>query len=895
MKTHHYIAICTLLRKYLYFFSILVISCIAMFCIDNIKPVYYTNGIKIKTSADRAVDTSLYEFFITDTIKLSIELPVPKYIDSLYYEILLDTSINYSISKYKKITDSLITDKNLITSKNSFQLSIDTPGTIKFTAYGYSSFLGDVKDSLILHFLKDSSGNTPPIITLKPYRNYASPSIPCSLKIGTIKNEKWQTVVFSIPDSSTDSIIFIGDSLGIWKPSSSDTTGQKILRIIATDNSIVQKSSVDSATITLVPDNTTLLPPENVRIIKSIQDSIILIWDMDSLADGYSVLRSKTLLFNSVDTFYTTTTIFGIQTDSIYFYKVTTDNLFGSSTPSKTIHAANIIHSQHQIRFDAVQSFASEDSSNHTISISVSSEAKLPISVYFSTSGWHSDSAKISLDDSIAIIESGDKSYDINFIINDDDKVNVPETLIVFIDSVSSGIITNDSLHTIILIDNDTLSVETDSLPPEIILLSPEKDSAVVNSSSAIITVVATDASGITIVTAFQNEAELSVSSKDSAYSFTLNELEKEKYTTAMIVAVDASDNRNSDTIRVTVYYKETPKPDLTISSIAMIPENPTSGDTITFSVTVKNAGGAMAAASKLAVRVGGETIPKLIDIPRIGVGGIHIAVRKELLTVAQGYITSVFADSGNTVSESDETNNGSEISFNVITAQQPDLIIDTITLTPVNPNTDDTITFYVTVKNAGGAIAAASKLAVRVGGETIPKLIDIPRIGVGGIHWAVRKELLTVAQRYIISAIADAEKVVSESDETNNTSEHTVTVTQADLIVSSFVMDPKNPTTRDLITFTVTIKNKGKGRAHASQTAIRIGSGSPVLLSTPALNTGESISVSHKVSLKNPINYVAYATADSDKRVTESDESNNNSPELGFNVKIAMIANYPR
>jgi len=89
---------------------------------------------------------------------------------------------------------------------------------------------------------------------------------------------------------------------------------------------------------------------------------------------------------------------------------------------------------------------------------------------------------------------------------------------------------------------------------------------------------------------------------------------------------------------------------------------NPTTADTITFTVAVKNIGSGNAGRSTLALKAGVETIPKIYSIPALKPGERYRVQRKEILRVnlrvGRRYGYTATADFENQVDESDETNN---------------------------------------------------------------------------------------------------------------------------------------------------------------------------------------------------------------------------------------------
>ena len=108
---------------------------------------------------------------------------------------------------------------------------------------------------------------------------------------------------------------------------------------------------------------------------------------------------------------------------------------------------------------------------------------------------------------------------------------------------------------------------------------------------------------------------------------------------------------------------------------------------------------------------------------------------------------------------------------------EQPDLIIESLTYLPLDPTIADTITFTAVVRNVGTSSADPSFLALKVGGETFPGVFAIPTLEKGERFSVFRHLLLSVAQNYLVTATADVNDDVPESDGTNNQKTLAITV----------------------------------------------------------------------------------------------------------------------
>ena len=272
----------------------------------------------------------------------------------------------------------------------------------------------------------------------------------------------------------------------------------------------------------------------------------------------------------------------------------------------------------------------------------------------------------------------------------------------------------------------------------------------------------------------------------------------------------------------------------------------------MTFTAIVTNEGTGTAAASVLTLAVGGESTPQSFNISSLAPGASQTVTRTETLDVAQAYMNTATADANGDVAESDETNNVTTDTFTV-TGASPDLVVTSLTHFPENPTTEDSITFTATVTNEGTGTAAASVLTLAVGGESTPQSFNISSLAPGASQTVTRTETLDVAQAYMNTAAADANGDVAESDETNNVTTDTFTVTGAspDLVVTSLTHSPENPTTEDAMTFTAIVINEGTGTAAASVLTLAVGGEStPQSFNISSLAPGASQTVTRTETL---------------------------------------------
>lgn len=224
------------------------------------------------------------------------------------------------------------------------------------------------------------------------------------------------------------------------------------------------------------------------------------------------------------------------------------------------------------------------------------------------------------------------------------------------------------------------------------------------------------------------------------------------------------------------------------------------------------------------------------------------------------------------------------------ITTAQPDLVVE-VSHTPESPTVSDPITITAAVRNIGTAAAGASALFLDGPGDLgLPRGYPISALPPGGtqtVSWSVVP--IIDPSGYLVIALADSENEVAEADETNNRTEHNVTVIGfPDLIMESLSVNPPNPTTTDAVTITAVIGNQGTAPAGASTTPIGVTGFGELYYDVPALAPGASSGpITRAMTGLAAGSYAVIARADDNGTtgvIAESDETNN-SREIDFTV----------
>lgn len=354
----------------------------------------------------------------------------------------------------------------------------------------------------------------------------------------------------------------------------------------------------------------------------------------------------------------------------------------------------------------------------------------------------------------------------------------------------------------------------------------------------------------------------------------------------------DETDNVDSLIFRI----NPRPKPNLKIDTIISMPDSPTTIDSITFRVRVTNDGEARSDSCQLSYKVGGESMPPKYNIPGIEPGATYTVQRKMLLPIALTYLAIATIDCDGELLETDETDNVDSLIFRVNPAPKPNLVVDNISLLPTVPTTEDSITFSVRVRNIGDETSDTSKLAFKVGGESMPPQFPIPSLPAGSNYIVTRKMLLPIALTYLSIATVDCNSNVAETDETDNIDSLIFSVVrpeQSDLEIIGFSNSPVSPTVSDSITFSVMVRNRGERASYETTLRLKVGGEStPPEFDVPALLSGETYTVSRKLLLPIALTYLAIANIDPGDIIDEENESNN-IDSLIFSVAKATLPDY--
>lgn len=356
--------------------------------------------------------------------------------------------------------------------------------------------------------------------------------------------------------------------------------------------------------------------------------------------------------------------------------------------------------------------------------------------------------------------------------------------------------------------------------------------------------------------------------------------------------------------------------PDLDVSSFT-VPASAAAGATISVTDVVTNTGGSGAPPTAVAyylslngsvgagdVPLGGRAVPALAA-GATNSGSTDLTI--PTTTSIGSYYVVALADGGEAVVETSENNNSYARSIKI----GNDLIVSTLTVAPGNSGLTFIATDTTTNDGAGAAPSSVTRFYLSsnstlepgdplLDGARVVPALD-PAMGSTG-NTTVTIPASTPAGTYYLIAKADADNVLSETSESNNTRSKTIYV-GSDVVVS--LTTPAVGGAGAAIVVSDTTSNDGGGGAAASVTRFYLSSNSTwdtadVPLNgthaVPALAGGTSHTASTTLTIPDGTGtgtHYVIAKADADNAVLESKETNNtdaHSIVIGPNLDVSAF-----
>ena len=365
----------------------------------------------------------------------------------------------------------------------------------------------------------------------------------------------------------------------------------------------------------------------------------------------------------------------------------------------------------------------------------------------------------------------------------------------------------------------------------------------------------------------------------------------------AALIENNETNNKRTATLRVTIA-------DLTVSRVTLVPSYARTGDTVTATAVVYNAGQVPAAAG--IVRLHFETASGVAPtvLGSLSAGPLAAGESREVsfaFTVpsvpsGRSYYVWALVDPDGSLLETNEGNNrrGTWLQVTI-----PDLTITSLSVRPAPARAGDPVSAIVVVRNSGRVPADPSflRLYFETASGTPPSpptllgTATVPILGPGEsreLSLPFTVPAVPYGRSYYVWALVDPDGSLLETNEGNNRRGTWLQVTIPDLTITSLSVRPAPARAGDPVSAVVVVRNSGRVPADPSflrlyfETASGTPPSPPTLLGTatvPILGPGESRELSLPFTVPAvPYgrSYYVWALVDPDGSLLETNEGNN-------------------
>ncbi len=367
------------------------------------------------------------------------------------------------------------------------------------------------------------------------------------------------------------------------------------------------------------------------------------------------------------------------------------------------------------------------------------------------------------------------------------------------------------------------------------------------------------------------------VAGASAGFSFTrrVNQLSEIFVTVADALNQINESNKNNNTAELRVTASQpTLKPDLTITIVDWSPRTPRVGDTVSYTVIVRNQGQANAGAFITELRDGAGTAQQPLSGLASG-ASTNISFSRRINTSTETVTFTV--DALNQVDESNEANNTAQIRVDAQpeAPRRPDLTISGTDWSPRTPRLGDSVTFTVVVRNQGTANASSFIVEIRDSRGTDRRSVAALDIG-NSSSLNFERRLNSATELFTI--VVDPDNRIDELNEANNSTQVRIDALPEsrlpDLTIESLDHTPRELRLGDAFTAVAVIRNGGNADAGPFVVDLQDSAGTTRQAVT-GLRAGASVRLDFPRRLNNTTETIT-VTTDALRQVAESNETNN-------------------
>ncbi|MBI4850705.1 MAG: hypothetical protein HY819_02645 [Acidobacteria bacterium] len=346
---------------------------------------------------------------------------------------------------------------------------------------------------------------------------------------------------------------------------------------------------------------------------------------------------------------------------------------------------------------------------------------------------------------------------------------------------------------------------------------------------------------------------------------------------------------------------------DLIVTGLTLTPTTVNAGDTVRVTFTIRNQGTSSAGANRQDIVLSTDANitaqdPVLTSVTTNTLAPQATMVFNQNVTVpistgSGQFFIGVITDAANGITESNETNNTANAPITV--NSMPDLRVSNFRVSPASTTPGDTVRLDFTVSNLGSASAAAHVEEIRLSTDPIlgnndDVLIRTEQTSVlmpndsSRLSIDIRIPTNISPGSYLLGVIADARNIVTESDETNNTSSMSITVSGSlDIEIANLSLTPSTGASATQVAVSFQLINRGSLNSPSVQVEVRFSPDQNITnadallasLNSNTISAGQTATLNATVTIPAgtaPGRFFIGVVADPRDTINETNESNN-------------------
>ncbi len=320
--------------------------------------------------------------------------------------------------------------------------------------------------------------------------------------------------------------------------------------------------------------------------------------------------------------------------------------------------------------------------------------------------------------------------------------------------------------------------------------------------------------------------------------------------------------------------------PDLCAQALYVDPAHTTLQDTVILAAIIKNYGSMPSGPFSASFTTSNDDSTFYFSIPSLDSGQTYTIKKYKYYEDTTFVNVYLHIDVKDSVHESDESNNGDTISYQVYYGSIPDLGRQALSANPGSPTINDTVILTALVKNFGTVSSGPFTASFTTSNDDSTFYYSIPSLDTGQYYTIKKYKYYQDTASVNVYLNIDVYDSVAEASESNNKDTINYIVSPAplpDLTTYSLKVNPAAPTTKDTVIINAQLVNLSSASCGPSIATMKTSNDDSIFtFAIPSLTPGKVHFFQKKKVYADSATVNVYVTLDVYDSITESNENNN-------------------